>query len=437
MKKIISKRSYYVSSAIFHAFCISGLVWQVTNISSNFFMFDTIKDINVFMPEQVNNTNRVLYVCYDILDMINIEAWKEISKTSFRRSLDIKIYNMAPGEIFNTTFDFDSIVSYGGRSNRFLIDRFICYQSENPTHIIFKSTSLEYPIAVSLGERLPFYDYRRPYYINDLDMVVNGTISKMYWINSCVYDYKRLGSPYTDRCRRYRNSKNEDIDQLISIAKCTKHILLNRTNGTVSSKLDIIDSSNAWRYNFKYFHSQTHQTLIFENQIKPYCESLYRNPDCIKRVYLTKIATRNIRYFYPSLHFSIRKDTEPSMFIESKPRIDNIDFVTYILGALGSWIGFSFIAINPVSYFFNIETSDEQITTAPPTDISENCLCNSNLIENLLHNQRYMDNCLRHLTKRVYSHDCIFERNKSLVLPSRPLKLNHGFSLAAKNYPSR
>lgn len=37
--------------------------------------------------------------------------------------------------------------------------------------------------------------------------------------------------------------------------------------------------------------------------------------------------------------------------MESKPRIDNIDYVTYIFGALGSWFGFSFIQLNPVGIF--------------------------------------------------------------------------------------
>ena len=43
----------------------------------------------------------------------------------------------------------------------------------------------------------------------------------------------------------------------------------------------------------------------------------------------------------------------PSYVIESKPRIDHVDYVTYILGALGSWLGFSFLAFNPIPYFFN------------------------------------------------------------------------------------
>ena len=41
----------------------------------------------------------------------------------------------------------------------------------------------------------------------------------------------------------------------------------------------------------------------------------------------------------------------PSQRIVSRPKIENIDYMTYILGALGSWIGFSFIRLNPVNKF--------------------------------------------------------------------------------------
>ena len=38
--------------------------------------------------------------------------------------------------------------------------------------------------------------------------------------------------------------------------------------------------------------------------------------------------------------------------IRSQIKIDDVDFVTYIFGALGTWFGFSFLMINPLPLFF-------------------------------------------------------------------------------------
>ena len=60
----------------------------------------------------------------------------------------------------------------------------------------------------------------------------------------------------------------------------------------------------------------------------------------------------------PQNYFSVVTfvlDTDASFSVISKPKIDDIDYVTYILGALGSWIGFSFIGINPIPHLFEKE----------------------------------------------------------------------------------
>ena len=55
-------------------------------------------------------------------------------------------------------------------------------------------------------------------------------------------------------------------------------------------------------------------------------------------------------------------DTDASFSVISKPRIDSIDYVTYILGELGSWIGFSFIGINPIPHLFEKEGVNSAIS---------------------------------------------------------------------------
>lgn len=53
------------------------------------------------------------------------------------------------------------------------------------------------------------------------------------------------------------------------------------------------------------------------------------------------------------IHF--RPTNQPSCNLTSKTRIEKINLTTYISGALGSWIGFSFAGINPVPFFAQVK----------------------------------------------------------------------------------
>ena len=65
-------------------------------------------------------------------------------------------------------------------------------------------------------------------------------------------------------------------------------------------------------------------------------------------------------------------DDDPSFEMESKPRINAIDFITYIFGALGSWIGFSFLVINPVPWVLKTrnKTTQDQDQSCSATSLT-------------------------------------------------------------------
>lgn len=58
------------------------------------------------------------------------------------------------------------------------------------------------------------------------------------------------------------------------------------------------------------------------------------------------------------LFLLFESDVNVSYYIESKPRIDNIDYDTYVLGAMDSWLGFTFLMLNPVLYCMKIKPSN-------------------------------------------------------------------------------
>ena len=82
------------------------------------------------------------------------------------------------------------------------------------------------------------------------------------------------------------------------------------------------------------------------------CPQTYFKTDCDTKWYLTKVNNKQ-SYHFKVIYFE--RDIDVSFAVVSKPRIDNIEFVTFILGALGSWIGFSFVGINPIPHLLQID----------------------------------------------------------------------------------
>lgn len=52
----------------------------------------------------------------------------------------------------------------------------------------------------------------------------------------------------------------------------------------------------------------------------------------------------------PTVMLMPRKSQDPSIRVISMPKIDQIDYVTFILGSIGAWLGLSVLNLNPVSF---------------------------------------------------------------------------------------
>lgn len=82
-KKKVSKLTFHLVTISYHCLCLSGLIWQITQISINFFKFDVIKDINVVMSDELWKMSRVTYICFP---NHNIFDEKKYSDSFDRRS---------------------------------------------------------------------------------------------------------------------------------------------------------------------------------------------------------------------------------------------------------------------------------------------------------------------------------------------------------------
>ena len=100
----MSKLTFYSLTIIFHSLCLSGLIWQVTQISVNFFEFDVLTDIKIFTPEESEWSEKVAYVCFDDNELINREKFPEWKDSDYK--------TQTIGQRFKTRWTRDQIFSF-------------------------------------------------------------------------------------------------------------------------------------------------------------------------------------------------------------------------------------------------------------------------------------------------------------------------------------
>ena len=328
MTKIVSKLIFYSCLIIFHSFCLSGLIWQITQISVNFFQFDVIKDINVITPEETESKRKVAYVCFH-----NSQVIDENKESIFEEQ------NPNFGDLFRAIISVDKAFSYKHESpliGQLILGLQYCFQFKirDGSYLQFQESfdSTIEKFKVSIGHvAFPFNNNR---------LILAGTLDteprKDSHVNSNAFKLIKLQFPYTDNCFNYPDIGARD--KLDAIANCASE---SAGSGYLSHDKVICKSDTN-------YHNYTLAKESFN------CGQTNFKPDCFQRLYLTQISLEEPSVqSQATIHFV--PDTDASFSVVSKPRIDNIDYVTYILGALGSWIGFSFIEINPVPHFLEID----------------------------------------------------------------------------------
>ena len=332
-KQTVRRLTYYSFQIIFHSLCLSGLIWQITQISINFFKFDVTKDINIFTPEETDYSSKVVYICFSNVQIADKERLSRYH---------VRVPNIPLKERFDMTPPgFDIFVMPADMPNDELIlgDRY-CYQYSFKYFILesfhFHQHVLEHMtlFELSLGHIGYSLDQKR------LIMVEFQGRNEIYRFKSNSYSVTKLESPYSDHCFNYHNIGFQDRQD--AAAECA---------GT-KSKVSVHKITPKSIYQF----SNASLKMGLDNYKKCFLFKFWKS-DCDTKLYLTQLAVIDLKNISETF-IQIVPDTEASFSVVSKPRIDNIDYVTYILGALGSWIGFSFIGINPIPHLFRIDTGD-------------------------------------------------------------------------------
>lgn len=148
-----------------------------------------------------------------------------------------------------------------------------------------------------------------------------------------------MPAPYIDNCLNYEKSSN------------------------TSSRLDVIDDciedyhiANHRKMHFLKFHKGGRRIGFIQafRNITLICHEKFKNPDCVSRIHFSKVKKHVYEKGRKIISVSRVFNDIPSLNAISHPKIEIIDFITYIFGAMGMWIGFSFIVINPFKYFIEV-----------------------------------------------------------------------------------
>ena len=369
--KTVSRLTYTFWSLFYHLLCLCGLIWQATQISINFFEFDVNKDINIRMPSEFNfRAGKSVYLCFEMEEFYDQEqfrdlmlVWSKSNETAkqdvidwwkregiSRDVADSFIYRATVGEIFRAVLN-ESII-YEKSIIEILFAKKICFTSSETElgPILFGDRYWHWhtkrvnrvldnvtSISVALGDNYPYFD---PQSLIEIDNI--RTIGTLY-LRSYSYNIIKKEFPYSDKCYDYRLSKI--VNQYEAMIKCHEESWGNK----FALYYRIISKNDSHFYN-----------LTRKGRRNRDCN---QRPDCNRTVHFTSFKARMRHENVSNFQVLIwpREGKEPSFTLVSKPRIDNIDYVTYILGALGSWLGFSFLGINPVPCLLTVATPSNHV----------------------------------------------------------------------------
>lgn len=323
------------------------------------------------MPEEVKDADRVLNLCFENDAILDTDKYVDLltqtpelafllpkkdekrqkrnflSMISVKERFSITKENILVKELFTPT----------PTTVTFIIGSVFCYQvaltnaggakGKGDVSISHDDLSDATELYVSFSSSLPYFDYQRLQTLtNFIGVKKDDAWEKVYYdARSFFYVTNRLEWPYSDKCvdyvERYGYADRLDaVTDYDNIARIEKEKSLSKYK--VFTKNDTI-----------FLNAST----LFGTQFTVDGASFYDKMDCRRKAYFT-IVDRVVSYKdakqMRALNIDATKSADPSFVIESKPRVDDIAFVTYIFGALGTWVGFSFLVLNPVPYFVRV-----------------------------------------------------------------------------------
>ena len=375
---------------VFKLLCLIGCVYQVTEVSLEYFKFKTTTKATFQIDSNVDDPAIVYCTRYtDILDRTNyqkygIHKWSRYNSTevlSDTTKLTIKdIFHLTPDpndtiagceirrDEYRTVSLQDRCYSLF-RVTKFLEGTFVCYQFQtkhgrsnfkcDEAALAYTGLNVLYRIIMhsrfllsntlklisfipdnpgdpifnlpSISRR--FYSYRLRYG-NDGPL---KSKHNYFLISGDLYSITRLEKPFDTKCTRNQEYSEFACRRRCKIAAFKRHGYFPSTEYTVSP-LPIKHMNIAAVLN-KTLHQDTRTRTVI-------CRKICNQKSCNERFSVTDvISTEFLRNGLVSILSSC--SNRPVVTIQYLPRITLLEFILYISSSLGIWFGISVFSVNP------------------------------------------------------------------------------------------
>lgn len=368
MARIVSAKYYHTCNFIVYSICLIGLIWQVEQISELFFKFDTVKDINILKPSEMDLRSNLFFLCFRNHELIEPNKYNNLTGKNYANIKWTSLRDIPVNIISQVTRPADEIFRTKNRlRSEFLSWLNYCFKFTGHHPITITNDSLrtvtefvslvghkDYPLDPSIAVEVQF----------------TKNVPKGFWVKSKSYHIVKLTPPYKDQCFSYPSIGK--VNQREAVADC----MSNETSLWIDKDLskEKYNSSNK-------LHSDEYEESDLDE-----CWRIFSKSDCDVLFHLTQIRMKDTKYFNESyIDFDLNDDV--SILAYSQPRIDTISYITYILGAMGSWLGFNFIGINPVPHLLVMSDNQNKISSSDLTGIKNRRI---SLLEQQW-NQKYRD----------------------------------------------
>jgi hypothetical protein len=391
----MKQASLYVLSQIFTIAAIAGLIWQIVTISCLYFSYDVRTRLMVAIPDFIA-TESVSF-CSRYTDIIDFEALNKETGRSWSYSLShdlIRKYQdeLSIAQLFKYTPKEDTIISkilfrnndsYIGQEaigdtvvkdfsvEKYLYLEYMCYKVSYQQDFIMPYTyfavtpyspGLVYEFFVNKSSLLYRSNYMKilitsssatSYPFRSISM--SGTINR-YWNESTKTPrYNRfknfkmrittslLPTPYATNCFNYTHTAYSSDAECMQV--CLRHKTVKEFGKLPFSVIINSSYSNSAKQLISY-KDVTNDTFMERLlKIQEECrDSLCGKISCSYGIALTE--TKVI--IEPDFRVSLDVPSRAWIYVRAEERLKLVEFVTYVMGIIGTFTGFSIMSFDPV-----------------------------------------------------------------------------------------
>lgn len=382
------KRNLVFASGVFVISCTIGLIYQTVSMSQLYFDYKTTTSIEIAVPDEINPLATSLCLNYiDILDYKRLNnmtgrRWSFLSqmttKQNYADNLTVaEIFNFTPEPtsilsraMFRTKASFNITTAVGDETNKYfncskyLYLDYMCYKfsqknvTKHPFSFFAATPSTAgsiYALELKEGttsrsdtikllnheeDLLPFRSMRAtPIIIRKYDHRTRKAEYNTFVYNMIRMDSRLLPPPYKTECMDYNQTGYESEEHCVQ--DCVKRRILKKYN-KIPFSIIIQEPLDKQIVSYKDVSDRQKAAYILETD-RVCKDVICKRKACWFSVTITdsmpsKGQNFSLLYLIPS---------HPSFFTTTHAKMDVVEFLTYIMGAVSMWTGLSLMTFEP------------------------------------------------------------------------------------------